>query len=211
MPVEEEYAELYPLTAEDLINYLPDVDCGECGVASCAEFAEQLIEGKNFPSNCPKLDDNIKTIMEKVLKLELPLIPTRFISYDKIAEAVPPALIKIGHPTSDSVILVTGNFKQTVSILELALGETHTDAFLLIIDTKGFAVDNAMTLKTFNPSEILKTLTESGVGAKVSQSRLIIPGLARSIAADIREKVQWDVVVGPVSGMEIPLYLTKLA
>ena len=189
-----------------MINYLPDVDCGECGVVSCAEFAEQLIEGKNLPSNCPKLGDNIQTIMEKVLKLELPLIPTRFISYDKIAEAVPPALIKIGHPPPDSVILVTGNFKQTVSLLELVLRETHTDAFLLTTDTRGFAVDCAMALKTFNPLVILEALTDSGVGDKVNHFRLIIPGLARSVAADIREKTQWDVVVGPVSGMEIPLY-----
>ena len=205
MPIEQEYAELYPLEAEDLLNYLPDADCGECGVASCMEFAEQIIEGKNLPSNCPVLDDKIKTVMEKVFKLELPLIP-----YDTMMESVTPALIKIGHPTPDSMVLVTGNFRETASILKLILEATLTDAFLLITDTKGYSIDNAVAEKTFRPFEIFKTLTDSQVAAEVKHSRLIIPGLAGSLAMDIKKLTAWDVLVGPVSGLELPLYLTTL-
>lgn len=210
MPVKEQYAEVYPLTLEGLFKYLPGVDCGECGVPTCLEFATQLVEGKNSPSRCTKLDDNIRTVMEAVLKVELPWIPTRFIAYDKIAEQVPAGLIEIGHPTPDSAVLVTGNFKPTASLLRRVLDETHTDAFLLITDTKGLAIDNAIALKTFSPPGILKALTDWGVGDKVNHSRLIIPGLARILAADIREKTRWDVIVGPVSGMEVPLYVIKL-
>lgn len=205
MPVEQEYAELYPLTAEDLLNYLPDVDCGECGVASCAEFAERLIEGKNAPANCPKLDNNIKTIMEKILKLELPLIP-----YNTMMESVPPALIKIGHPTPDSMVLATGNFQETVSLLKLILKATLIDAFLLITDTKGYSIDNAVEEKAFSSLEIFKALTDFEVATEVNHTRLIIPGLADNMAMDIKRLTRWDVVVGPVSGLEIPLYLTTL-
>jgi len=205
MPVEQEYAELYPLTEEDLLNYLPDVDCGECGVVSCVEFAEQIIKGKNLPANCTKLDDKIKTVMEKVFKLKLPLIP-----FNTMMESVPPALIKIGHPTPDSTILVTGNFQETVSLLKLILEATLTDAFLLITDTKGYSIDNAVEQKAFSPLEIFKALTDSGTATEVNHTRLIIPGLAGRLAADIKRLTRWDVVVGPVSGLEIPLYLTTL-
>jgi len=51
MPIEQEYAELYPLEVEDLLNYLPDVDYSECGAANDVEFAELVIEGKALPSN----------------------------------------------------------------------------------------------------------------------------------------------------------------
>lgn len=206
MPIEQEYAELYPLEEEDLLNYLPDVDCGECGVASCVEFAELVIEGKNLPSKCTILDDKIKTAMEKVFKLELPLIP-----YDTMMESVTPALIKIGHPTPDSEVLVTGNFRETVSILKLILEATLTDAFLLITDTKGYSIDNAVGGKTFRSYEIFKALTESGIAAEVNHSRLIIPGLAHSLAAEIKKLTTWNVLLGPISALELPLYLIKLA
>lgn len=206
MPVEQEYAELYPLEVEDLLYYLPDVDCSECGAASCVEFAEQIIEGKVPPSTCPILDEKIATAMEKVFKIKFPLIP-----YDTMMESVTPALIKIGHPTPDSMVLVTGNFRETVSILKLILEATHTDAFLLITDIKGYSIDNAVVEKTFRPFEIFKTLTESGIAAEVNHSRLIIPGLAESLAAEIKRLTRWDVVVGPISGLELPLYLIKMA
>ena len=206
MPIEQEYAELYPLEVEDLLNYLPDVDCSECGAASCVEFAEQIIEGKNLPSKCTILDDNIKTVMEKVVKIELPLIP-----YDTMMESVTPGLIKIGNPTPDSEVLVTGNFRETVSILKLILEATLTDAFLLITDTKGYSIDNAVVEKTFRSFEIFKALTESGIAAEVNHSRLIIPGLARSLAAEIKKLTTRDVVVGPISGLELPLFLIKMA
>jgi len=206
MPIEQEYAELYPLEVEDLLNYLPDVDYSECGAANDVEFAELVIEGKALPSKCPILDDKIATVMEKVFKLDLPLIP-----YDTMMESVTPGLIKIGNPTPDSEVLVTGNFRETVSILKLILEATLTDAFLLITDTKGYSIDNAVGEKTFRPYEIFKALTESGVAAEVNHSRLIIPGLAHSLAAEIKKLTTWNVLVGPISGLELPLYLIKLA
>jgi len=206
MPIEQEYAELYPLEVEDLLNYLPDVDYSECGAANDVEFAELVIEGKALPSKCPILDDKIATVMEKVFKLELPLIP-----YDTMMESVTPALIKIGHPTPDSMVLVTGNFRETVSILKLILEATLTDAFLLITDTKGYSIDNAVVEKTFRSFEIFKALTESGIAAEINHSRVIIPGLAESSAADIKKLTTWNVLVGPISGLELPLYLIKMA
>ena len=206
MPIEQEYAELYPLEVEDLLNYLPDVDYSECGAANDVEFAELVIEGKALPSKCPILDEKIATAMEKVVKLELPLIP-----FDTMMESVTPGLIKIGNPTPDSEVLVTGNFRETVSILKLILEATLTDAFLLITDTKGYSIDNAVVEKTFRSFEIFKALTESGIAAEINHFRLIIPGLAHSLATEIKKLTTWDVVVGPISGLELPLYLVKLA
>ena len=206
MPIEQEYAELYPLEVEDLLNYLPDVDYSECGAANDVEFAELVIEGKALPSKCPVLDEKIAAAMEKVFKLELPLIP-----YDTMMESVTPALIRIGNPTPDSEVLVTGNFRETVSILKLILEATLTDAFLLITDTKGYSIDNAVVEKTFRSFEIFKALTESGIAAEINHSRLIIPGLAHSLATEIKKLTTWDVLVGPISGLELPLYLVKLA
>lgn len=41
-------------TAEELQDFLPGTDCGECG-ATCAEFAARLIQGEAAPEDCPVL------------------------------------------------------------------------------------------------------------------------------------------------------------
>ena len=40
--VEQEMAEIYPPTAEDLSEFLPETDCKSCGFSNCVEFAEAV-------------------------------------------------------------------------------------------------------------------------------------------------------------------------
>ena len=37
MVVEQEMAEIYPPTSEDLFEFLAETDCGDCGFPSCME------------------------------------------------------------------------------------------------------------------------------------------------------------------------------
>ena len=76
-------------------------------------------------------------------------------------------------------------------------------------DTKGYSVDNAIEEKRFTPFEILKTINETEIGSSVTHRNLIIPGLARHIAGQIKHVTGWEVIVGPVSGFELPLFLYR--
>ena len=40
MVVNQEMAEIYPPTPEDLSEFLPETDCGKCGYEGCLAFAE---------------------------------------------------------------------------------------------------------------------------------------------------------------------------
>ena len=208
MAGEQKYEEFRPLEEEDLLNYLPDVDYSECGAASDVEFAELVIEGKALPSKCPILDEKIAAAMEKVFKLELPSIPDT-----APGTPVTPSFIKIGNPTPDSMVMINGNCQETISVIKLILEATLTDAFLLAIDTQGYSIDNALVAETFRPTEVFKSLTESGIAAEISHRKVIIPGLCERLAADIKKLTQWDweVILGPVSALELPLYLIKMA
>ena len=42
MVVEQEMAEIYPPSSEDLAEFLPETDCGDCGFSSCIEFASAV-------------------------------------------------------------------------------------------------------------------------------------------------------------------------
>ncbi|MBA7677181.1 hypothetical protein ES703_85432 [subsurface metagenome] len=146
--------------------------------------------------------------MEKVFKLELPSIPDT-----APGTPVTPGFIKIGNPTPDSMVLITGNCQETISLLKLILEATLTDAFLLAIDTQGYSIDNALVAETFLPSEVYKSLGESGVAAEISHRKVILPGLCERLATDIKRLASWDweVTLGPVSALELPLYLIKMA
>ena len=208
MAGEQKYEEFRPLEVEDLLNYLPDVSYSECGAASDVEFAELVIEGKALPSKCPILDEKIASAMEKVFKLELPSIPDT-----APGTPVTPGFIKIGNPTPDSMVLIIGNCQETISVIKLILEETLTDAFLLAIDTQGYSIDSALVAETFRPSEVYKSLGESGIAAEISHRKVILPGLCERLAADIKRLASWDweVTLGPVSALELPLYLIKMA
>jgi CO dehydrogenase/acetyl-CoA synthase gamma subunit (corrinoid Fe-S protein) len=103
-------------------------------------------------------------------------------------ESFPPGLTRVGEPSETSPVLVTGNFQETARLLETILNTCGTPAFLLMSDTKGYSVDNAIEEKRFSP---------------------IIPGLARHLAGQIKQTTGWEVAVGPVSGLELPLFLVK--
>jgi CO dehydrogenase/acetyl-CoA synthase gamma subunit (corrinoid Fe-S protein) len=76
-------------------------------------------------------------------------------------------------------------------------------------DTKGSSVDNAIEEKRFTPFEIMRGITEMEVGSYVTHRNLMIQGLAHHLASQIRQDTGWSVVSGPVSGLEIPVFLMR--
>jgi len=204
MVVEQEFAEIYPLTEENLLEYLPDIDCRDCGFSSCPAFAEALIGKQTKAKQCTELDSLTARILDALLDLDLPPMP-----YNIMMESFPPGVIRIGEPNESSPVMVTCNFQETVRLLEKILNACMVSAYLVMSDTKGYSVDNAIEEKRFTPFEILKAINESEIGSSVSHRNLVIPGLARHIASQIKQTTGWEVIVGPVSGLEIPLFLKK--
>ena len=91
--------------------------------------------------------------------------------------------------------------------MEEILTQTRTKAFLLPTFTHGYSVDNAVPERMFKAVEIWKAMKENSVEDKLDRSVLIIPGLAESEKSAIRQLTRWEVVVGPVSGFLLPLFL----
>jgi CO dehydrogenase/acetyl-CoA synthase gamma subunit (corrinoid Fe-S protein) len=214
--IEQEFADLYPLTAENLAEYLPALDCRECGFPSCQAFADALLSGRTEAAAtgpdridgavtgraCPELDESIATLIDILAAYQLPTLP-----YNCMMESFPPGLIRMGDPENTAPVLITGNFQETVRLLESIFHACAMSAFLVMSDTRGYSIDNAIVEKRFTPFEILKVITESEIGSLTSHRNLVIPGLARHLASQIRQATSWHVEVGPVSGMELPLFL----
>ncbi len=202
MAVEQEMAEIYPPEAEDLSEFLPETDCGNCGFASCIEFAESVLEKETRPDKCPDLDDKFADTLATIVELNKDPIP-----YNIMMEQVPCELIEINSPDKDSPLLITCNFQETVRIMKEILKSTSTEAFLLPTHTHGYSVDNAVHEKMFKAMEIWKAIKDNAVEARVERPTMIIPGLAESERNSIRQLTRWEVVVGPVSGFLLPLFI----
>lgn len=204
MVVEQEMAEIYPPTEEDLAEFLPDIDCGVCGFPSCMEFGAAVLENSTSSQNCPELSQEFGKLLASIVKLEKDPIP-----YNIMMEQEPCELIEVNNPSKSAPLLITCNFRETVRIMKEILEKTGTRAFLLPTQTQGYSVDNAVHERMFKAIEIWKAMQESRVTEKVDRSVLVIPGLVDSEKNSIRQLTRWDVLVGPVSGFLTPLFLLQ--
>lgn len=202
MVVEQEMAEIYPPEADELSEFLPETDCGNCGFGSCIEFAESVLAKETRPHKCPDLDDNFADTLATIVEMNKAPIP-----YNLMMEQVPCELIEINGPDKDSPVLITCNFQETVRIMKEILEATSTEAFLLPTHTHGYSVDNAVHEKMFKAMEIWKAIKDNAVEARVERPTMIIPGLAEKERNSIRQLTRWEVVVGPVSGFLLPLFI----
>ena len=204
MVVEQEMAEIYPPTEEDLAEFLPDIDCRDCGFPSCIEFGAAVLENKVSPQKCPELSQEFVNTLASIVKLEKDPIP-----YNLMMEQVPCKLIEVNNPSKSAPLLITCNFRETVRIMKEILEKTGTRAFLLPTQTHGYSIDNAVHERMFKAIEIWKAMQENTVTEKMDSSVMVIPGLAESEKSSIRQLTRWDVFVGPVSGFLTPLFLLR--
>jgi acetyl-CoA decarbonylase/synthase complex subunit gamma len=204
MVVEQEMAEIYPPEPEDLSEFLPEIDCGECGFSNCVAFAEALILKTTEAGKCTQLDDDVVRLLEATLSLNTEPIP-----YNIMMEQAPCNLIEVNAPDENAPLLITCNFEVTVAMIKSIIEATSTKAFLLPTLTNGYSVDNAVHEQMFKAIEVWKAMQENSVSEKVGRTQLIIPGLAQSEKNSIRQLTRWDVQVGPTSGFLIPLYLNQ--
>ncbi len=204
MVVEQEMAEVYPPTEEDLAEFLPDLNCGDCGFPSCMEFGAAVLENRTSPQKCSELSPEFGNLLASIVKLEKIPIP-----YNIMMEQEPCELIAVNNPDKSAPLLITSNFRETVRIMKEILEKTGTKAFLLPTQTHGYSVDNAVHERMFKAIEIWKAMQENRVAEKVERSVLVIPGLAESEKNSIRQLTRFDVLVGPVSGFLTPLFIMQ--
>ena len=204
MVVEQEMAEIYPPTEEDLAEFLPDLDCGNCGLPSCMEFGATVLENKNSLQKCPELSPEFGKLLASIVKLGKDPIPYNIMMEQETCE-----LVEVNNPDKSAPLLITCNFRETVRIMIEILEKTGTKAFLLPTQTHGYSVDNAVHERMFKAIEIWKAMQENRVAEKVERSVLVIPGLAESEKNSIRQLTRFDVLVGPVSGFLTPLFLLQ--
>jgi acetyl-CoA decarbonylase/synthase complex subunit gamma len=141
----------------------------------------------------------------------LPQVMWRFQLYTDPRKpvSVPPGLREIGKPDEMSPVLVTTNYALTYSLVLSDAEKAKVNAWLLVIDTEGLAVDVSVAGRKFTGDKVAETIKSTGLEKKVSHRVLIIPGKAARVSGEVEDITKWRVLVGPTDSSEIGKWLEK--
>ena len=139
----------------------------------------------------------------------LPLITFRhgIFSDPKIAAEVKPGLHRIGSPGKDSPVLLTVNYALTFYLVSGDLDKTGADCYLLVADTDGMSVLNALVGGQLQPRSAAELIQQTDLGSLVNHRRLIIPGLAARLRGELEELSGLEILIGPVESRDLPRFL----
>ena len=121
--------------------------------------------------------------------------------------AVEPGLKVFGTPDENSPVFFTTNFALTYYTVASDLESSKINAYLIVIDTEGSAVDSGVAGRKLTADKVAEALKATGMENKVKHRKLIIPGKASRISGEIEELSGWKVQVGPRDSSEIPKYI----
>ena len=120
---------------------------------------------------------------------------------------IDPGLYRLGNPTPDSPVFASANYTLSFDALRSALADT--DAWILVLDTKGINVWCAAGKGTFGTEELVRRIAVTGLATVVSHKKIIVPQLgAPGISwPEVLRKSKFLVEYGPVRAGDLPEYL----
>jgi acetyl-CoA decarbonylase/synthase complex subunit gamma len=123
--------------------------------------------------------------------------------------AVEPGLKVFGAPDENSPVMFTTNFALTYYTVASDIESAKVNAYLLVVDTEGIAVDSAVAGRKLTAEKVAEALKGSGIEGKVKHKKLMIPGKAARLSGEIEELSGWQVLVGPRDSSDIPKFLLE--
>ncbi|MCS7115005.1 MAG: acetyl-CoA decarbonylase/synthase complex subunit gamma [Nitrososphaerota archaeon] len=123
--------------------------------------------------------------------------------------AVEPGLKVFGAPDENSPVMFTTNFALTYYTVASDIESAKVNAYLLVVDSEGLAVDPAVAGRKLTAEKVAEALKASGIENKVKHRKLIIPGKAARLSGELEELSGWQILVGPRDSSEIPKYLQE--
>jgi hypothetical protein len=195
-------ADLY-LDRIDLVRYAGTETCQVCRVESLEELVERLRSGQFCAGQCPHWPrQRVEAFQTAIDAGEmLPRIPAL-----GVPRPADPGLFDFNQPDRAAPVLVTGNSRLTHKVLLAVLSTTASPFWMLAVDTGGHTVDMSLIYKTLTAEGVATAIPANGADSAPFTGRIILPGLAGTLAAPVTELLNRPVEVGPVCAAELPLF-----
>ena len=120
---------------------------------------------------------------------------------------VTPGLYRLNDPGPDSPVLASANYTLSFDALRSALA--GTDAWILVLDTKGINVWCAAGKGTFGTDELVRRIQAAGLAGIVSHRKIVVPQLGAPGVSwpEVARRTKFIVEYGPVRASDLPEYL----
>jgi CO dehydrogenase/acetyl-CoA synthase gamma subunit (corrinoid Fe-S protein) len=195
-------ADLYLLRLQWL-PYLTQEECRAAGAESCEDFLGRLQNRSLKLKDAPGLSPYKRYALQLALQGAALVPPVESMA---LPQPIPPGLHEINAPGPQAPVLVSGNSEITLTVLSAVLATTVSPFYLLLADTLGDTLDMAMIYERFTPVKVTAALHDAHLAAKVRHRTLIIPGLAAALEQPLAAATGWEIRVGPICALELPLY-----
>ncbi len=144
----------------------------------------------------------------------LPLLVQRLSVYTdpRMPMSVEEKYYLIGEPNEQSPVLITSNWALTYFIVSSEIETSKVPTFLCVKDTEGLGVLTGWAAGKFVGDAVAAFVKRCGVGDKVKNKKLVIPGKVARIKGELEEALPgWEIIVGPREASEIPAFLPGFA
>jgi len=124
---------------------------------------------------------------------------------------VQPGIYEINSPDAKAPVLVTTNFSITYFAVANEVEGSGWPAWLVVTDAEGMSVLTAWAAGKFDAERIAKAVKTTGIDAKVSHKKIIIPGQVAVLSGELEEELKgWQILVGPREAVDIGSYLKSM-
>ncbi len=155
---------------------------------------------------------DILVIRSTSIESLLPVCTLRRAIYSdpRVPASVKPDLYTFGEPDDNSPVLLTTNYALTFYMVSGDLHRSRIGCYLIVLDTGGMSVLNALAGRLLAPRSILDFIKKHRLEETVKNRRLIIPRGLSVLSGDIEDATGWKVMVGPEDSSELPRFLRML-
>lgn len=195
-----------------------------CGIElKMKEFSHPILTALNFIAKEAWIEPflasmlilryaNIVILNSTAIEALLPIFILRQSVYSnpRVPAAVSPGLYEVGKPNKNSPVILTTNYALTYYLVTGDLENAGVNCYILILDSQGMSVLNALAGGLLSPEAIKKLIQDSKIEEKVAHRKLIIPGGIAKLKWEIEEALGWEIIVGPEESSELPAFLKKL-
>jgi hypothetical protein len=196
-------ADLY-LDRMDLRKYCGEDTCELCRVGSFEEFIGRLKDGKVKAGSCPHWPAWRVEAFHLAVRAGEVLPATPMLDAPRPAA---PGAVELLPTDENSPVLVTGNSEFSEAVLLALMSMTSTPMKLVKVDTLGHTVDMAMIFQSLTAEKIAAALEPLRIAPDSASPRIILPGLASPLAAELELMIDRAVEIGPICAAELPLYM----
>ncbi|MEW5772442.1 MAG: acetyl-CoA decarbonylase/synthase complex subunit gamma [Thermodesulfobacteriota bacterium] len=117
---------------------------------------------------------------------------------------VEPRVYEIGEPGPESPVFVTTNFSLTYFLVSGEIENAGLSAWLAAPDCDGMSVLTAWAAGKLTGAGVARFVKESGLDARLTAKRLILPGFAAPIRGELEDGLPgWTILVGPQEAADL--------